>query len=110
MDGARGVLFNPAAPTSACSRSTRPPSSSPTAAVDANIIFGAVIDDALGDEVRVTVIAAGLDENRNGRGAASAGAADSGGSSSFSSNGSSGAAFGAPASGSSAGSFTRTDP
>lgn len=30
---------------------------------DANIIFGAVIDDSLGDEVRVTVIAAGFDEN-----------------------------------------------
>jgi cell division protein FtsZ len=28
---------------------------------EANIIFGAVIDDALGDEVRVTVIAAGFD-------------------------------------------------
>jgi cell division protein FtsZ len=28
---------------------------------DANIIFGATIDDALGDEVRVTVIAAGFD-------------------------------------------------
>ncbi len=28
---------------------------------DANIIFGAVIDDALGDEVRVTVIAAGFE-------------------------------------------------
>jgi cell division protein FtsZ len=52
-----------------------------SAAVDANIIFGAVIDDALGDEVRVTVIAAGLDENRNGRSGAgtSAGRADSGG-------------------------------
>ena len=35
-----------------------------SAAPDANIIFGAVIDDALGDEVRVTVIAAGFDENR----------------------------------------------
>ncbi|MCO5967242.1 cell division protein FtsZ [Actinoallomurus soli] len=34
------------------------------AAPDANIIFGAVIDDALGDEVRVTVIAAGFDEIR----------------------------------------------
>ena len=33
-----------------------------SAAPDANIIFGAVIDDALGDEVRVTVIAAGFDE------------------------------------------------
>jgi cell division protein FtsZ len=30
---------------------------------DANIIFGAVIDDSLGDEVRVTVIAAGFDES-----------------------------------------------
>jgi cell division protein FtsZ len=38
-----------------------------SAAVDANIIFGAVIDDALGDEVRVTVIAAGFDEQRHGR-------------------------------------------
>ncbi len=38
-----------------------------SAAVDANIIFGAVIDDALGDEVRVTVIAAGFDENLMGR-------------------------------------------
>ncbi len=38
-----------------------------SAAVDANIIFGAVIDDALGDEVRVTVIAAGFDESRPGR-------------------------------------------
>jgi cell division protein FtsZ len=28
---------------------------------EANIIFGATIDDALGDEVRVTVIAAGFD-------------------------------------------------
>jgi cell division protein FtsZ len=37
---------------------------SSSAAPDANIIFGAVIDDALGDEVRVTVIAAGFDEGR----------------------------------------------
>ena len=28
---------------------------------DANIIFGAVIDDEMGDEVKVTVIAAGFD-------------------------------------------------
>ncbi len=62
-----------------------------SAAVDANIIFGAVIDDALGDEVRVTVIAAGLDENRTGGrtgGATSASAADSAGAG-FSGNGSS---------------------
>ena len=53
-----------------------------SAAVDANIIFGAVIDDALGDEVRVTVIAAGLDQERAGasasHGAASHGAASHG--------------------------------
>jgi cell division protein FtsZ len=43
-----------------------------SAAVDANIIFGAVIDDALGDEVRVTVIAAGFDEAGSGVGPAAA--------------------------------------
>src|ERR1700693_2511372 len=55
---------------------------SSSAAVDANIIFGAVIDAALGDEVRVTVIAAGLDDNRSAGRApvgASASGADSGG-------------------------------
>ncbi|MFZ0089039.1 MAG: cell division protein FtsZ [Solirubrobacteraceae bacterium] len=31
---------------------------------NSNIIFGAVIDDALGDEVRVTVIATGFDQGR----------------------------------------------
>jgi cell division protein FtsZ len=64
-----------------------------SAAVDANIIFGAVIDDALGDEVRVTVIAAGLDENRNSR---NGNGADPGGTA-FTSTSS----FGAPKSGSS---------
>lgn len=37
---------------------------------DANIIFGAVIDDSLGDEVRVTVVAAGFDESQQHRSAA----------------------------------------
>jgi cell division protein FtsZ len=47
---------------------------------DANIIFGAVIDDALGDEVRVTVIAAGFDGGRpNTRKDAGAGAIAGGG-------------------------------
>ncbi len=68
-----------------------------SAAVDANIIFGAVIDDALGDEVRVTVIAAGLDESRAGRagGAASDSGTTSFSSASFGGNGSGGASFGA---------------
>jgi cell division protein FtsZ len=34
---------------------------------DANIIFGTVIDDAMGDEVRVTVIAAGFDRWDEGK-------------------------------------------
>jgi cell division protein FtsZ len=34
---------------------------------EANIIFGTVIDDSLGDEVRVTVIAAGFDASGAGR-------------------------------------------
>jgi cell division protein FtsZ len=36
---------------------------------DANIIFGAVIDDEMGDEVRVTVIAAGFDRWDDKKGA-----------------------------------------
>ena len=50
---------------------------------EANIIFGATIDDALGDEVRVTVIAAGFDGGHaeappRGHGAALAGPAVAG--------------------------------
>ena len=62
-----------------------------SAAVDANIIFGAVIDDALGDEVRVTVIAAGLDENRNARSGGSGAARVGSGASAIGSSGSGGA-------------------
>jgi cell division protein FtsZ len=72
-----------------------------SAAVDANIIFGAVIDDALGDEVRVTVIAAGLDQERAGRGSADAGG-------SFSVNASASAAPAPPPASSSA--FTARRP
>jgi cell division protein FtsZ len=77
-----------------------------SAAVDANIIFGAVIDDALGDEVRVTVIAAGLDESRNGR----TGAGDGGGAafSSTSSYGSFGSSSSSPGSASNSGSGFNT--
>jgi cell division protein FtsZ len=42
-----------------------------TAHPDANIIFGATIDDALGDEVRITVIAAGFDRFDGERSSAS---------------------------------------
>ena len=64
MDGAHGVLLNISggsdlglfeinAAAELVAEAAHP---------EANIIFGAVIDDALGDEVRVTVIAAGFDE------------------------------------------------
>jgi len=43
---------------------------------DANIIFGAVIDDDMGDEVRVTVIAAGFDRWDEGRGRSDSALAD----------------------------------
>jgi cell division protein FtsZ len=47
---------------------------------DANIIFGAVIDDEMGDEVRVTVIAAGFDrweQDEAGKGRSSGSSAGS---------------------------------
>jgi len=46
---------------------------------DANIIFGAVIDDEMGDEVRVTVIAAGFDRWETGTDAPRRGRATAGG-------------------------------
>jgi cell division protein FtsZ len=42
---------------------------------ESNIIFGAVIDDAMGDEVRVTVIATGFDHGRPTRRATARGTA-----------------------------------
>ena len=63
IDGARGVLLSISGGSDLGlfeineAAAARPEAAHP----DANIIFGAVIDDALGDEVRVTVIAAGFD-------------------------------------------------
>jgi cell division protein FtsZ len=39
---------------------------SSASSTDSNIIFGAVIDDAMGEDVRVTVIATGFDHGRPG--------------------------------------------
>jgi len=66
MEGARGVLLSLAGPSDMTLQELN------TAATliahhcdaDANIIFGAVIDDTLGDEMRVTVIAAGFERDR----------------------------------------------
>jgi cell division protein FtsZ len=74
MDGAQGVLMNISggsdlglfeinAAAELIAEAAHP---------EANIIFGTVIDDALGDEVRITVIAAGFDgvpDRRPGRSA-----------------------------------------
>ena len=43
---------------------------------DANIIFGTVVDESMGDSVRVTVIAAGFDRWDTESGEASAGLSD----------------------------------
>ena len=59
---------SPARPTSRSTRSTRRPTTSPASRIPTrNIIFGAVVDDALGEEVRVTVVAAGPIIVANGR-------------------------------------------
>ncbi|MGH2706586.1 MAG: cell division protein FtsZ [Actinomycetota bacterium] len=66
IDGARGVLLNISGGSDLglfevheaaeiIAKSVHP---------DANIIFGAVVDDQLGDEVRVTVIASGFDREQ----------------------------------------------
>jgi cell division protein FtsZ len=63
IDGARGLLLSIAGPTDLTLHEVNQAADAITriAHPDANIIFGAVVDDALGDEVRVTVIAAGFD-------------------------------------------------
>src|SRR5438874_3791134 len=73
IEGAKGVLLAIAGPSDMALHEVNRAAETITkvAHPDANIIFGAVIDDALGDEVRVTVIAAGFDKlggnGKNGR-------------------------------------------
>ncbi|MFC9790011.1 cell division protein FtsZ [Rhodococcus sp. NPDC127528] len=63
MEGARGVLLSIAGGSDLGLFEINEAASlvQEAAHIDANIIFGTVIDDSLGDEVRVTVIAAGFD-------------------------------------------------
>ncbi|MGI9092048.1 MAG: cell division protein FtsZ [Mycobacteriales bacterium] len=63
MDGARGVLLSISGGSDLGLFEINEAATlvAEAAHPDANIIFGAVIDDALGDEVRITVIAAGFD-------------------------------------------------
>jgi cell division protein FtsZ len=64
IDGAKGVLLSIAGPTDLTLHEVNQAADAITkvAHPDANIIFGAVVDDALGEEVRVTVVAAGFDK------------------------------------------------
>ncbi|MCZ3385823.1 MAG: cell division protein FtsZ [Actinomycetia bacterium] len=69
IDGARGVLLSVSGGSDLglfeINEAARMVAES--AHPEANIIFGAVIDDSLGDEVRVTVIAAGFDGGQAGK-------------------------------------------
>ena len=71
LEGARGLLLNVSGPSDLGLFEVNEAAEivRETAHPDANIIFGAVIDDAMGDEVRITVIAAGFDRFEGERGA-----------------------------------------
>jgi cell division protein FtsZ len=64
IEGAKGLLLSVAGGSELTLHEVHRAAEAITRAAhpDANIIFGAVIDDALGDECRVTVIAAGFDQ------------------------------------------------
>jgi cell division protein FtsZ len=69
MEGAQGVLMSIAGGSDLGLFEINEAASlvQDAAHADANIIFGTVIDDSLGDEVRITVIAAGFDASGPGR-------------------------------------------
>jgi cell division protein FtsZ len=66
MDGARGVLFNITGGTDLTMSEVDEAAQIIASAADpdANIIFGATIDDAMHDQIRITVIATGFDQTR----------------------------------------------
>jgi cell division protein FtsZ len=63
IEGARGIVLNVSGPSDLGLFEVNEAAEiiAQAAHADANIIFGAVIDDSLGDEARITVIAAGFD-------------------------------------------------
>jgi cell division protein FtsZ len=69
IDGARGILFNITGGTDLSlfevneAAAIIKESSHP----DVNLIFGAQVDDSMGDEVRITVIATGFEQSRVAR-------------------------------------------
>ena len=66
MDGARGVLFNITGSSDLSMAEVDEASRiiAKAADSDANIIFGATIDEDLHDQIKITVIATGFDESR----------------------------------------------
>ena len=67
IKGATGIIINVTGPSNLSLHEVNEASTLITdlAHDDAEIIFGAVIDESLTDELRVTVIATGFDENKN---------------------------------------------
>ena len=66
IEGAKGVLLNITGSSNLGLHEVNEAAAIVTEAADpdANIIFGAVIDESLGDEIRITVIATGFDQHR----------------------------------------------
>ncbi|MEK7064182.1 MAG: cell division protein FtsZ [Patescibacteria group bacterium] len=66
IDGARGILFNISAGKSLTMNEVNDAANIISAAADpdANIIFGATIREDLGEDIKISVIATGFDENR----------------------------------------------
>lgn len=66
MEGARGVLFNIIGGQDITMAEVDEASKIITAAADpdANIIFGATIDESMHDQIKITVVATGFDESR----------------------------------------------
>jgi cell division protein FtsZ len=75
IDGARGILLNITGPSSMGLFEVNAAAEVVQAVAhqDANIIFGTVIDDEMGDEMKVTVIAAGFERWDSGAHRSSAG-------------------------------------
>jgi cell division protein FtsZ len=63
IDGARGILFNVTGGTSMTLFEVNQAAAiiKETAHPDVNLIFGAVVDPSMGDDIRITVIATGFD-------------------------------------------------
>jgi len=68
IDGARGILFNITGGPSLTMNEVSEAADmiSTHADPDANIIFGATIDEAMGDQIKISVIATGFDNTRGG--------------------------------------------